>query len=66
MKKFGKRILDLEKKIKPNPPAVIFSQTVEEAAKKIKQFYNEYPNGSKPIVYICPDIKKPANSGLSE
>ena len=51
----------------PDPPAVIFSHSKEEAEEKLKQFNLQYPDGPAPIVYvIIGDLDKPANAGLSK
>ena len=65
MGKLEKRILNLEKKIKPEPPPVIYSETDEEAAEKLKQYYADYPDGPKPLVYVVPKYEKPKNAGMS-
>ena len=65
MGKLEKRILNLEQKIKPEPPAAIFSHTDEEATEKLKQYYQDYPDGPAPIVYVVPKYEKPLNAGMS-
>ena len=66
MIKLQKRILNLEKKIKPKPPAVIYSHTDEEAAEKVAQYYADYPDGPKPLVYVFSKLEKPLNAGMSQ
>jgi hypothetical protein len=66
MGKLENRILNLEKKIKPEPPPAIFSHTNEEAAKKLEQYYANYPDGPKPLVYVVPKLEKPLNAGMSQ
>ena len=65
MIKLENRILKLEKKIKPEPPPAIFSHTNEEAAEKLEQYYSDYPDGPKPLVYVFSKLEKPANAGMS-
>ena len=65
MSNLKKRVLDLEKKIMPEPPPVIFSHSNEEAAEKLKQYYADYPDGPKPLVYVVPKYEKPKNAGMS-
>ena len=65
MSKLKKRILDLEKKMNPEPPPVLYSETDEEATEKLKQYYADYPDGPKPLVYVVPKYEKPLNAGMS-